>query len=61
MLFFLPILFINIWGVVFAIIRSLDFTSNLVFFFSILIGIGFSLGLGLGFMFDLDFVFERFI
>ena len=59
MLFFLPILFINIWAAIFAIFYS--FNSNFVFFSTVLISLIITVGLGLGFMFSLDFVFERFM
>lgn len=59
MLFFLPILFINIWAAIFALFYRVN--SNLVFFSTVLISLLITVGAGLGFMFSLEFVFERFM
>jgi hypothetical protein len=61
MLFFLPILFINVWAVVFALIKAMGFSSNTGYFLSVLIGVVSTLTLGLSFMFEIEFVYERFI
>lgn len=63
MLFFLPILFINIWGVIYALfcIVQKEKVSNASYFLSVGLAIIITLVIGLSFMFTLDFVIERFI
>jgi hypothetical protein len=60
MLFFLPILFINIWGLIYTLVRALDFTSNFAYFLSIMTGVAITLSISFLFMFSIDFLIERF-
>lgn len=61
MLFFLPILFINIWGGIYFLVWIGGVESNWGYFGSVGLAVGVSLGLGLGFMFSLEFVIEWFM
>lgn len=60
MLFFLPILFINLWALIYILFWIFS-NSNLSFFASVFIAVGITVVIGLNFMFSLDFVIEWFL